>query len=82
MGFALHAADISNVAKETKIYHKWRDLICKEFFAQGDLKKSLDLVPSILYDRETTYVNKSQNGFISFIVKPSFDLLVKVLPEI
>ena len=82
IGFALHAADISNVAKETKICHKWRDLIFKEFFIQGDLEKSLGLNPSILCDRETTNVNKSQIGFISFIVKPTFDLLVNILPEI
>lgn len=82
LGFALHNADISNVAKETKICHKWRDLIFIEFFNQGDKEKSLNLKPSILCDRETTNVNSSQIYFISVIVKPSFDLLVNIFPEI
>jgi len=82
LGFALHVSDISNPAKKNEICVKWRDLIFLEFFNQGDKEKSLNLKPSILCDRETTNINSSQIYFISFIVKPSFDLLVNIFPEI
>ena len=82
LGVALHSSDISNVAKKTKICHKWRDLIFLEFFNQGDKEKSLNLKPSLMCDRETTNVNSSQIYFISIIVKPYFDLLVNIFPEI
>ncbi len=82
LGFALHNSDISNPAKKNEICIKWRDLIFLEFFNQGDHEKSLNLKPSILCDRESTNVNSSQIYFISFIVKPSFDLLVNIFPEL
>lgn len=37
---------------------------------------------SQLCDRNTTNVAKSQLGFIDFIVKPSFEQLIKVCPRL
>ena len=82
LGYCLHACDISSAAKDTKICHKWRDLVFLEFFNQGDLEKKNGLNTSILCDRDTTKINTSQIGFINFIAKPTFDLLFNIFPEI
>jgi hypothetical protein len=78
----IHAADISNPAKLPHIYKKWVDLVFKEFFHQGDLEKKESLSISLLCDRATTDVNKSQVGFIKFVVKPTFETLKLLAPEI
>ena len=36
---------------------------------------------SLLCDRKTTNVGKSQIGFIDFVVLPYFDALAKILPH-
>ena len=36
----LHAADISNPAKQWDISKKWSDLVVQEFFEQGDREKA------------------------------------------
>lgn len=82
LNMVIHSADISNPAKPANINKIWVDLIFIEFFKQGDLEKSKDLQVSLLCDRNNTNVNKSQIGFISFIVQPTFEALYNVIPEI
>ena len=36
----LHAADISNPAKQWEISKKWSDLVVQEFYEQGDREKA------------------------------------------
>lgn len=36
---------------------------------------------SLLCDRKTTNVGKSQIGFIDFVVLPYFDALSKIMPD-
>jgi hypothetical protein len=78
----LHAADISGPAKQTKVSTKWTELVFYEFFEQGDLEKKANLPVSLLCDRDTTHINKSQIGFINFVVAPLFDVLFNFIPEI
>lgn len=78
----LHAADISNPTKLTPIYIKWVDLVFTEFFLQGDIEKKENLPISLLCDRSTTDINKAQVGFMKFVVKPSFECLTLMAPEI
>lgn len=78
----IHAADISNPAKLPFIYKKWVDLVFLEFFYQGDLEKKEKLNISLLCDRDTTDINKAQVGFIKFVVKPTFDNIKILAPEI
>lgn len=78
----LHAADISNPAKVSKVYKKWVDLIFVEFFYQGDCEKKENLTISLLCDRETTVIPKTQVGFIKFVVRPTFEIMVQLFPEI
>ena len=75
-------SDISNPTKDFKLCRLWTDLLFVEFFAQGDLEKQHGFPVSLFYDRETTNIAKSQIGFIDAIIKPAFDPIIKVLPNI
>lgn len=82
LGMCVHTADISNPAKPAGVNKIWVDMVFVEFFTQGDLEKKKGLPVSLLCDRETTNVNKSQIGFINFVVSPTFDAMMNIIPEI
>merc|ERR1712048_62451 len=82
-----HSCDISNPAKPTKMATQWAHVICDEFWNQGDLEKSMNMIPDQLLRREdrTTAkgrraVAKGQIGFLKFIVKPLFEVGASQLP--
>ena len=78
----LHTADISNPAKPSSVYRQWVGLIFEEFFAQGDIERKSNYPISMLCDRYTTKIPNSQLGFIKYVVKPSFDILKQLAPEV
>ncbi|GAB5575798.1 calcium/calmodulin-dependent 3' [Prionailurus iriomotensis] len=77
MSLILHAADISHPAKSWQLHHRWTMALMEEFFLQGDKEAELGLPFSPLCDRKSTMVAQSQivEGFIDFIVEPTFSLL-------
>ena len=77
----LHAADISAPSKDFKIAEKWKTRVYEEFFNQGDKEKEMGVNVSLLCDRQTTNVNKSQVGFINFIVLPLFEAVADFEPK-
>lgn len=81
MNFIVHSADISHPAKTWDIELKWSNLIFKEFFNQGDLEKSMRMPISFLCNRETTNIPRSQVGFINNIIRPTFELVKSILPN-
>ena len=82
LGMCVHSADVSNPSKPTHINKIWVEKVFIEFFNQGDMEKSKELPVSLLCDRETTNVNKSQIGFINFVVIPTFETLMNIIPQI
>lgn len=82
LNMIIHTADISNCAKPPAINRMWVDLLFTEYFAQGDEEKSMGLNVSLLCDRITTDINKSQIGFINLIALPTFETVLRVIPEI
>ena len=82
LNMLIHSADISNPAKPSKISQQWTDKVYEEFFRQGDLEKKLEIPVSMMCDRLTTNVNQAMIGFISFVVKPTIDILFNILPEL
>lgn len=82
LNMIIHSADVSNPAKPLKVYTQWVDLVFQEFFNQGDIEKCKKLPISMLCDRETTSISKSQIGFINFVVKPTFEVIVNMIPEV
>ena len=59
---ALKMADVSNVAREWHVSSRWSNRVCHEFFAQGDLERSLGLDIADINDRTKTDVAKIQTG--------------------
>ena len=82
LNMCLHTADISNPAKPSKISEGWTAKVYEEFFRQGDMEKKLNMQVSLMCDRETTSINKAMIGFINFVVKPTIDILVSLIPEV
>lgn len=77
----IHAADISNPVKPEKVYDTWVKLLFEEFYKQGDEEKKNNLPISLMCDRKTTNIDKSQIGFINFIVYPLWELIWNISPE-
>lgn len=77
----LHCADISNPCKPWKTSKEWSDLVCTEFFAQGDREKAEGLPVSPNMDRETTKQAQLSLNFIDFIVAPLFIAVTNILPR-
>jgi hypothetical protein len=75
----IKCSDIGHSAKKTELHEKWCGLIMDEFFAQGDLEKSLKLTVSMFCDRINTNIPKSQVGFIKNIVMPLFNSVCAIL---
>jgi 3'5'-cyclic nucleotide phosphodiesterase len=67
----LHFADITNPCREWVVCQRWTDLVFREFFAQGDLERSMKLPISFLMDKRITNIAESQVNFINFIVEPA-----------
>ena len=82
LNMIIHTSDISNPAKPDKISGKWTQRVYDEFFVQGDMEKEKKLPVSNFCDRHTTNVNKAMIGFISFVVGPTINCLVNLIPEV
>jgi hypothetical protein len=74
-------ADISNPARPWGLYAKWVPLILREFYSQGDQERERGLPISPFMDREHQSTNKTQIGFIKYVVKPLYDLVIKIAPR-
>ena len=82
MSIFFHLADISNSAKPFAIYREWTDRLFVEFFAQGDLERESKQQITMLMDRNTTNIAKSQLGFIDFVITPIYNACVLYLPKL
>ena len=82
LNLCIHGSDVSNPTKPYIVYKKWVGLIFEEFFNQGDLEKQAGLPITVLCDRENTSIPKSQIGFITYVVRPTFDLLKELCPKV
>uniref|UniRef100_A0A2C9KA60 Phosphodiesterase n=1 Tax=Biomphalaria glabrata TaxID=6526 RepID=A0A2C9KA60_BIOGL len=69
----VHCADLSNPTKPLEIYKTWVDRVMAEFFKQGDQERLLGLDISPMCDRHTATIEKSQVGFIDYIVHPLWE---------
>lgn len=76
----LHSCDVSIPARDFETVKDWTYLLFEEFFQQGDLEKERGLPISMLCDRTTTNVAKSQPGFIGFVSLPLFNNLTNIMP--
>ncbi|KAL1116753.1 hypothetical protein AAG570_005225 [Ranatra chinensis] len=69
----VHCADLSNPTKPLHLYRRWVDLLMEEFFQQGDKEREACLDISPMCDRHSATIEKSQVGFIDYIVHPLWE---------
>ena len=69
----VHCSDLSNPTKPLEIYRVWVERITEEFFLQGDQERQAGLDISPMCDRNNATTEKSQVGFISYIVHPLWE---------
>ena len=82
LNLLIHSADISNPCKSASITRIWVDLLFMEYFEQGDLERKNNIPFTMFCDRKTTNINKCQYGFVRYIVKPTFECLLCISPEV
>ncbi|XP_034240937.1 cAMP-specific 3',5'-cyclic phosphodiesterase, isoforms N/G isoform X2 [Thrips palmi] len=69
----VHCADLSNPTKPLPLYKRWVTLLMEEFFQQGDREREQNLDISPMCDRHSATIEKSQVGFIDYIVHPLWE---------
>lgn len=83
MQMLLKVADISNVSRPFETADKWCDVLCEEFFRQGDNEKKQGIeLTSPLNDRENSNKPKSQIGFYNFICIPLYQAVARAFPPL
>ena len=75
---SLHAADLSNPAKEFVNSRDWAVKVIDEFFLQGDCERQLNgKIKMPMNDRDLTSIKSSQVGFIDY--RKGLDFFERVL---
>ncbi|VDI78483.1 cAMP-specific phosphodiesterase 4 [Mytilus galloprovincialis] len=69
----VHCSDLSNPTKPIEIYKKSVDRLMEEFFQQGDKERERGMDISPMCDRHNSTIEKSQVGFIDYIVHPLWE---------
>jgi GAF domain-containing protein len=83
MQMLLKVGDISNVSRPFDMADKWCDVLCEEFFRQGDSEKQQGIeLTSPLNDRDNCNKPKSQIGFYNFICIPLYAVVARAFPEL
>ena len=75
-------ADLGHNCKKFDISVIWIQLLCEEFWAQGDKEKEKGLPISFMCDRNNIDVPSSQIGFLKGFILSSFDSLVEMFPKL
>ena len=79
----LKTSDISNVSRPFELADKWCDVLCEEFFRQGDLEMASGMeYTSALNDREHLDKPKSQIGFYTFVCLPLYETSARLFPQL
>ncbi|XP_043207362.1 cAMP-specific 3',5'-cyclic phosphodiesterase, isoforms N/G-like isoform X6 [Amphibalanus amphitrite] len=69
----VHCSDLSSPTKPLEIYQRWVGLVMEEFFHQGDREREIGMDISPMCDRHNATVEKSQVGFMDYIVHPLWE---------
>ncbi|KAJ8395617.1 hypothetical protein AAFF_G00030980 [Aldrovandia affinis] len=72
----VHCADLSNPTKPLQLYRQWTDRIMEEFFSQGDRERERGMEISPMCDKHNASVEKTQVGFIDYIVHPLWETVL------
>lgn len=69
----IHLADLGNPTKPIELYRAWNSRVLEEYWRQGDIERAQGLEISPMCDRHNITVEKSQIGFIDYIVHPLWE---------
>ncbi len=69
----IHLADLSNPAKPIALSREWNQRVMEENWRQGDRERDQGLEISPMCDRHNVSMEKSQVGFIDFVVHPLWE---------
>ncbi len=58
----MKCADICNPCRQWDVSRQWSEMVCEEFFHQGDTERKLSLPVTPLCDRQKTTIAKIQSG--------------------
>jgi len=75
----VHCCDLSNPTKPQEQYVQWVDRLMEEFWVQGDKERELGLDMSPMCDRSNATVEKSQVGFIDYVVHPLWEVWAELV---
>lgn len=74
----LKAGDLGHGCLPWEIHTQWCTRVMKEFYTQGDEEQRMGLPMSALCDRkDLCNLQKSQKGFLEFVVSPLYKVLVE-----
>ena len=82
LNYLIHMADLGHNCKKFNICIIWIQLLCEEFWLQGDKEKEKGLSISFMCDRNKIDVPSSQIGFLKGFILSSFDCLVAMFPKL
>jgi hypothetical protein len=83
MTMLMKVSDISNVSRPFEIADKWSDVLCEEFWRQGDMELAQGLaISSTLNERGTGNKPKGQIGFYNFVCIPLYQSIARIFPEL
>lgn len=77
----LHAADISNALRPWPICYAWSNMVCEEFFCQGDAEKEHGLKVSPNMDRSQVSQTTIGLQFGDFVASPYFEIVAALFPK-
>jgi len=63
-------------------FDKWIKVVMDEFFHIGDLEKQAGMKVSMNQCRKSTGIDKCQQGFIVFVVKPLYEQMTRLMPGV
>jgi hypothetical protein len=83
LNLILKCGDISNVSRPFEMANKWCDVLCEEFFRQGELEATHGMeYTSPLNDRAHLDKPKSQIGFYTFVCLPLYQMAARAMPPL
>lgn len=83
MSGIIKCSDISNpIRNSPQVSEQWARSILSEYFAQGDLERSLKLPVFPLGDRQNADVGRAQLDFIRIMLRPLYEQMAVVLPDL
>ncbi|CAO3693967.1 unnamed protein product [Rhizopus microsporus] len=77
----LHGADISNALRPWPICKSWSNLVCEEFFGQGEAEKAHGLPVSPNMDKDQVSQTTIGLQFGDFVVSPYFEIFAAFFPK-